>query len=228
MKLLRALIVVLAIVPFLAHSALLGPTYPAPGGNNWSGNGVNGPDGLAIWNYSNFDSNSFGVLYFGLNQTDYGALGAGLNGSVDPFFFHGVNSITTTMAEWRSDTTWVNQLGNVQNVQTRLLMNILGLGANPWITNLASIGLDTGYGDLGAVVNNSAGLDFSLQWTIEANTGSGWQAINTVQQLPQNDGKTRSSFATGFYYSEPVPAPAGLGLLAIGLLGFVAARRIRR
>jgi hypothetical protein len=100
-------------------------------------------------------------------------------------------------------------------------MMITGLGATPWITDLASVGLDDTdlYGELGAVVDKPAGLDISTLWSIEANTGNGWQGINTVQQHQSNDGKTHSSIGTGFYSVAAVPVPAAVWLFGSALAG---------
>jgi len=216
------------IISFNSNAAVVGPEYPAPGGNLWAGNGVSGADGVAVWNYSNFDSNAFSELYFGLNQVDYGALGAGLNGSVDAFSLYGVSGTT---AEWRANTQWLNPFTlNTQAAQTRLTMDITGLGANPWITNLASIGLDDVgmFGDLGAVADNSAGLNFTLNWSVEADTGSGWQSINSIQQHISHDGYTQSSVATGFYSVSEVPVPAAVWLFGSGLIGLVGLGRRKK
>lgn len=216
----------LVVLTSVANAAIQGPTYPAPGGNSFSGNGVSGANGTAIWNYSGFDTNGFDSLYFGLNQTDHGALGAGLDGVANPFSLHAISGNT---AEWRANTSWFVSTGGPHvPATTRLVMTVTGLGATPWITDLASIGLDTGFGNLGAVVDNSSGLDFTLAWKVEANTGSGWQAINSVPQHASHNGYTRTSFATGFYYTEAaVPEPTTLAVWSLlGLsTGIVVYRR---
>jgi hypothetical protein len=166
-----------------------------------------------------FDASAFDALYFGVNQIDNGVVGAGLNGTANAFSFVGITGSTAT---WEADTTWINDVtGDLQNAKTRLEMTIAGL---TWITDLASIGLDT-FGDLGAVVDNSSGADFTLEWNIMADTGGGWLAINSIQQADGNDGNTKSNFATGFYYTTP--APAVLVLLSMGLVGVGAATKIR-
>ena len=209
------------------HAGPIGPVYPPPGGVTWNGSG-NGLTGTATWNYSNFDVSGLQSLYFGLNQVNYGAIGAGLNNVANPFTSVSVSGQTATFS---ASTSWLNPSTLVtQAASTRLVMTVSGLGANPWTTNLASIGLDnTGtYGNLFAVVDNSSGQNFTLNWAIQANTGSGWQAINTVQQHSSHTGFTRSNFATGFYYDEVqgVPEPSSLLMLASG--GLIGAVRLRR
>lgn len=109
-------------------------------------------------------------------------------------------------------------------------MTVNGLGANPWITNLASIGLDdTGaFGNLGAVVDNSSGLDFTLGWKVEANTGSGWVPINSVLQTAAHAGYTETNFATGFYYELPASVPEAGALAVWSILGLAAGLAVRR
>ena len=197
----------------IASAFIQGPDYPPPGGVTWSGSG-SGTSGTATWNYSNFDVSGLDSLYFGLNQVDYGAIGAGLNNTADAFSLY---SVSGTTAEWHASTTWYNGSSNVP-ASTRLVMTVGNLGPNPWTTDLASIGLDTGFGDLGAVVDNSSGSNFTLDWKIEADTGSGWQAINSVQQYLSHDGFTRTNFATGFY-SELTAVPEPTTLIVWSLLG---------
>lgn len=220
-------LVLLLTVGCSAFAAPVGPVYPPPGGVDWSGSG-SGLLGTATWEYSNHDATGLSGLYFGLNQVDYGELGAGLNGTADPFTFFGVSGTT---AEWRASTIWENAVTLIpQSALTRLTMTVTGLGSNPWTTDLTSIGLDNTatFGDLGAVVDNSSGSDFTLQWSIEADVGSGWQSINSIQQHFTNDGNTRSSFATGYFYeAAPVPVPAAVWFFAsaLGVFGLMGKRK---
>ncbi len=212
----------LAFFSVSSHAVTVGPVYPAPGGNVWNGSG-NGTSGTATWDYSNFNTSGLDALYFGLNQVDYGPAGAGLDGSLTAFTFSGISGQTAT---WEATTTWYNSVNlNPTAANTRLLMTVTGLGATPWTTDLTSVGLDdTGtFGVLGAVVDNSAGLDFTLLWSIEADTGSGWQSIQSVLQHNTHDGDSVSSIATGFYSVATVPVPAAVWLFgsAIGLLGWM-------
>lgn len=220
----------LAIFSFSSHAATVGPVYPAPGGNSWvNTGGISAASGTAVWSYSAFDVTGLTGLYFGLDQLNYGPAGAGLSGTADPFVFSGVSGQTAT---WTALTTWDNPnvIGTgTTAATTRLRMTITGLGGTPWITDLASVGLDdTGtFGALGAVADNSAGLDFDLTWDIMADTGGGYIAINSVQQPPGPPyDQTRSSVATGFYSTVPVPAAAWLfGSAMVGLFGVSRRKR---
>ena len=222
---LGAALVLTSLSSFAAPT--LGPVYPAPNGNDWVSNGVSAADGTSVYSYSNFDLSGLDSLYFGLNQVDYGLAGAGLNGSPSTFNFISASGDT---AVWEANTDWddpgVPGTG-LTAAMTRLTMTVSsGL---TWSTDLAGAGLDDvgTFGPLGAVVDNSAGVDFDLTWAIEGNTGSGWQALNSIQQ-PSSNQATRSSVGTGFYYVEsaaPVPVPATLSLFAAGIAGLGWMRR---
>lgn len=212
------------------QAGLVGPVYPAPGGNDWVNTGTAPGSGWAVYNYSNFDLTGIDSLYLGLDHVNHGPAGAGLHEVADPFTFSGANlniyDANGYTAEWTGTTTWrVHDSPTAEhiNVATRLHLWTDDFGVNPWITDLASLGLDDigAYGQLGAVLDNSVGQDFQLYLRIEANTGSGWQTINSVPQNADHNGDTRSSVATGFYYSETeaVPEPASLALLGLGGLG---------
>lgn len=97
-------------------------------------------------------------------------------------------------------------------------MTITGLGAAPWIDPL-SVGLPA---NLGAVVDNSAGVDFTLQWEFVANMGAGFIPLNDVPQ--GSGGQTQSSFADGFYYL-PVPEPGSVALLGVAACVLIGRRR---
>ena len=223
-----AIACLIGLMASASQAASVGPDYPPPGGVTWTDGGGNGLIGTKTWNYSAFDVSGLNALYFGLNQIDYGAIGAGLHGAADAFTLF---TVSGTTAEWRASTTWANDVTNVHGpAATRLLMTVTGLGANPWITDLASIGLNVGFGDLGAVVDNSSGSNFSLDWSIQAKTGSVWQGINTVQQNLDHTGYTKSNFATGFYsQASSVPEPTSLALLSgLGVMGLASVRMRRK
>jgi hypothetical protein len=225
----KLLPLLLLFAGFQANAApIQSATWQAPGGTTWSGSGGI-TEGGATWNYSGFDTNSFDDLYWGLDQTNYGTLGAGLDGNLSLF---SLVSIAGTTATWYASTTWYHSVTLVSTASTiRLTMD---LTAGSWTSDLASIGLDDigVFGDLGAVAN-VGGNDFSVDIGIEANTGSGWQNLNGpsgVQQHIDNDGDSVSSFATTFYYTEPqsVLEPSILALMGVGLAGLGFTRRRKK
>ena len=221
-------LLILILIPVsTANASILGPTYPAPGGNDWTNTGgISGASGTAVWDYSNFDNSAFDTLYLGLDQVSYGTNGAGLDNTISPFSFSSASGQTAT---WTASTTWYHDVNNAPTpASLRLVMTVAGI-ASPWVTDLASIGLDdTGsFGTLGAVIDNSAGVDFTLSWKIEADIGSGWQSLNSVPQSSSHNGWTRTNFATGFYYTmSSVPEPTTLVIWS--LFGFVGTLGFRR
>ena len=217
-----------------AQATTLGPTYPAPGGNDWQNTGTNPTEGTAIWEFTNFDVTGLDALYYAFNNIDYGHNGAGLDNTLTDFAFQSVAGDTAT---WNAATQYWNGSQYINaNVQ---LVATISFGSASWETDLASIGLDDTvvYGEIGAVIDNSAGDDFHLSWKVEGDVGSGWQQLNgppnsgAIQQFSGYGGHTRSSVAWGFYYVESeVPAPTGvIGLASLGVIGLgVVARRRRK
>lgn len=226
-----AFTVFIAALAAPSYAAPVGPTYPAPGGNDFASTGGPGAQaGGVTWSYSNFDVSGLSALYFGLDQLN-GPVGAGLSGTADPFSnFDGVSG---TVATWSGTTTWYDHQNgtNPSTVATRLTITITGLGSTPWVTDLASIGLDSGFGDLGAVVDNSSGSDFSMHWAVESDADGGWKALNDVRQHSSRDGQTITNFGTGFYYEEASAVPeingAQLGIALTLLLSLVLLYRER-
>ena len=205
-----------------AQAAPIGPVYPAPGGTVFTNTGgVSGASALATWDYSGFDSGSFLDLYFGVDQITYGPLAAGLDGVLHPFSYVGAVGQTAT---WSLMSPYVSAGGTGDppsgNYPVEFRMTTTDFGPNPWIP-AASVGLPAG---VGSVIDNSAGIDFTLNWEMVADMGSGFIPINSVPQGP--GGQTVSSFGEGFYFT--VPEPATLSLTALGLLGIGCCRRKRR
>ena len=199
-----------------ATAALVGPVDPPPGGYTFTNiGGVSGTEGLAVWGHTGFTSSAFADLYYGLDQSTYGTLGAGLAGSLLPFNYVGASGQTATFT---LISPYISPGGTGDppsgNYPVRLEMTVTGLGATPWV-DAVSLGLPA---DVGAVVQNTAGLDFTLSWQMQADMGSGYIPLNGPGGVPQNGGGTVSSFATGFYYA---PVPEASSFLFSGLIACV-------
>lgn len=221
-----ALLTLFTLAPLGASAALIGPAYPAPGGNSFSAGGAPsaGDAGGRIFSYSSFDNSAFSALYWGPNS---GILpSAALDGTLDPM---SLSSVSGTQAIWEGSTIWTNPTTLVvTGAATRLRITISGLGATPWVSFAGVNGTDpTG---VGVVADNSAGVNYSATIEFLANTGSGWVPINTILQPPGGCGGpcTKTNFA-GAFYSSPVPVPAAVWLLgsALGLLGVVRRTQTR-
>jgi hypothetical protein len=191
-----------------AHAALIGPSYPAPGGNSYSSG-----------TYSGFDTSAFSALYWG-SSSAYPPT-AGLNGTADALTF---SSASGEVETFTGNTLWLDHSTGVTiTVPMELQITVTGLGANPWVSFAGVNGSDpTGVGD---VVNDSAGLSFSATEVFSANVGSGYVALNSIS-VPTGD--ANSSFTGAFYSAAPVPLPASVWLMISGVGGFAFLARRRK
>jgi len=205
----------------VAAATLVGPEYPAPGGNTYSAVGDAGDAGGAAASYGTFDAGAFNELYWGPQWgTDPGPR-AGLDGVLHDLDFL---SISGTTAIWEGLTSYTSPGGpgpaSCVSCPIRLEIDIAGLGANPWVLEAGVTGLSGLAPGIGAVIDNSLGLDFVATFEFLADLGGGYTAINPI---PASGGMTVSSVSSAFY---SVPEPSATLLLGLGLLG-VAVRRNR-
>jgi hypothetical protein len=197
----------------------LGPMYPAPGPSAfaWDG-GLAGDPAGAGYSYSNFDVTGLTGLYQGLWDPSVDP-SASLDGSPDHLTFAGA---TATTATFSGTTTWTDPSNSTVHTNVPIKLDIsITAGPVSWATlPVAGVLFDPA---LGAVIDNSTGADYSLNLLFSADVGSGFQAINTINQL--GGGLTTSSVSLGFY---TVPEPGSLSLAAMALavtLGGVWLRR---
>lgn len=203
-----------------AHALLAGPFYPAPGGNGFGSVGNAGDPGGLTGTYSGFDNSAFATLYWGPQWGTSGP-GAGLDGILHALSFV---SVSGTTAIWQGTTSYTSPGGpgpaSCASCPIRLEVDIAGLGANPWVLEGSVVGLGALAPGIGAVVDNSAGVDFDANFQFLADLGSGFVAVNPIPTF----GGTVTS-VSGAFYSD-VPEPGTALLLGSGLLAL--ARRKRR
>ena len=211
-RLLDAVLAISLLGTVSAHAALLGPTYPAPGGNNFSfTSGSAGDVGGVTFSYSNFNTSAFSSLYWGSNSGDMPT--AGLDGTAHSLTTVSMSGPTET---YSGLTSYTNPSGTTSMIPIELVITISGI-TNPWVSFSSANGSDPT--NVGYVVNDSSGTPFSANLAFLANAGSGFQAINAIEV--GSSGLANSSFDGAFYSTAPVPLPAAVWLLVSGLGGFI-------
>ena len=190
-------------------ATLIGPVYPAPGGNSFSSSGTDAGDAGGVnWSYSGFNTGAFTQLYWGPSSGS--AVQAGLDGSLQNLTFVGYTS--PTQAEW-SASPLSDGFGRPHSVE--FLLSIVSGPVS--FVDPTSVGLSS---SLGALINDSWGANYTvnLQFLADGST-----PINALEQ-PSSD-LTVLSFSGGFYYAAPGPTPgAGVASLVLLLLAGVATK----
>ncbi|HWA24664.1 MAG TPA: VPDSG-CTERM sorting domain-containing protein [Lacunisphaera sp.] len=162
---------------------------------------------------------SYDDLYWGLAAP----VSAGLNGSLNTLTFA---SATATTATFTGTTLWqdadpfggLGGTGGMMSVNLQFILTLTGAS----FVSAGSVGLSPTLG----VVADVNGTSFTANLQFLANYGSGWMALNNVEQL--GSGRTVSNFSGGFYYTDSVGVPdsgATVGLLGLAGLALVGMRR---
>ena len=207
----------------VASADPIGPVYPAEGGSTLApalpGEGA-GNTGGRTFIFTGLDTSAYSDLYWGVWATAFPA--ASLTGNIDLYETMAFSSISGNVVTWLGTTDWTDAtppFGGTVSVPTKLEITLVSGGT--WVS-AASLGLNPA---LGYLVDVSASA-FTTNILFTANTGSGFQPINTVQQFVSNS-NTKTSFSGAFYYTPAaVPDAAGtLGLLSLAMAGLASARR---
>jgi hypothetical protein len=222
------ILVMLSVAIAETASAIpVGPVFPPPGGVTFTAGGAPsaGDPAGRDFTFSGFDTNFFSALYWGPSSVNLPQ--AALDGTLDAATSFSVSGTTAT---WSGTTTWTNPNTSVvtTNVPWELRIDISGLGTTPWV-QASTLGLPS---PVGYVVDDSAGTTFTANLKFVANVGSGFVAMNTIQQSPSTPSLTQTSFGGGFYFDRPsaVPEPASLLLTGLGMfvVSAYASRRAQR
>lgn len=221
-----ALIAGLALGASPLLASVIGPVYPAPGGNGFSSSGASGDPGGATLNYSSFDPTQYSQLFWGLTDvqnvynSNFAPSGTG------NMTFVGYNP-GTGVAEYDSTVNWfyTDGLGGAHSYQTRLLLTFAP-------ANLGSVTTQSAAGISGATdpVLDVTG-NYSVNAEFEADVNGIWTPVDTeYNSVGEACGScVETSFDGGFWYtpaSSATPEPGTLMLFGTGL--FTVAGAIRR
>jgi hypothetical protein len=224
MKTVAALLCLVPLSAAILGAGLIGPVYPAPGGNSFSSSGNSGTAGGKTYSYSGFDPTQYDQLYWG--PTDI--LNVYNSGDPTPADMSFVGH-TGNVYEFDSTTPWafLDSFEGTQQLNTRLLLTVTGLGAVDTETDLGATGGNSTY-PLFEVTE-----DFSANFVFESFDDAAWTAITDYQNQNNNfngAGTTHSSASFGFYSTSAVPEPSTMLLFGTGLaaLSFIRRRRSSR
>jgi hypothetical protein len=196
---------------FNANAALIGPVYPAPGGNGFSASGSSSADpGGKTLAYSGFNTSAFSSLYWGADSGFPPVSGVDNNFTTMTFSHYSGNT-----AVWTGLSSYNPGTGPVP-VNTELDISIVA-GSVSWIS-AAGVGLPS---SIGAVIDDSAGANYSVNLQFLANG----QPLNTFP----HELNSSSDFSGAFYYAAPVPEPTTMvaGALLLLPFGFQGLRYLR-
>ena len=140
------------------------------------------------------------------------AIQAGLDGTLNSFVFMGFSGAE---ARWQSVLPVPDGFGN-----PHLLQFFIDIKSGP-VTFISPVtaGLNLA---LGAVIDDSAGANFTVNLRFEA-FDTVWVPLNAISQPSGGVPLTLAEFQGGFFF---VPEPSSMAVLLTGLAGVIARRRI--
>jgi hypothetical protein len=224
----KTVVTLLCLIPFSAAilgATLIGPVYPAPGGNSTAGSsGTSGTAAGRTNDYSGFDPTQYGQLYWG--PTDI--LNIYNTGDPAPADMQYIGSVAANVYEFDSTTPWTfyDSFEGPQQLRTRMLLTVSGLGVVDTAGDLLATGGNSTYPLFNVTGNFTANLVFQ---SFDDGT---WTAITDYQNANNNgNGSNVQRSATfAFYSTSAAPEPSTMLMFGTGLagLGFVRRRRSAR
>jgi hypothetical protein len=233
-----AIAVAAALVASPAAAQIVGPTYPAPGGNTATSAGSAIQSSGRTVRYGTFDPSQFSELYW-TYQTVSNPWVSSPGSATGNMAFTGYNA-STGIATWSStaNTTFFNPVSN----STVSFATFLDVQIQPISASVGPIGsgflVPTTAGAVGIaglpasqiVYSDAAGTDFQVWSKYTALSASGPALGDYYNSFNHIGGAQLNTSSSGAFYSEAVvaaPEPASVALVATGLvaLGGLVRRR---
>ena len=227
-KALGAGIAMLAILTGNAFGQWIGPTYPAPGGNTFSGAGTSPAHaGGKTYTLETFDLGASQDLYYGIDSTYYPALG--INGLDPSLTFSLVDSdLPNGKSVWTGSVTIPLAVGGpttTRNARFTLSVTDLSDVALAMVDSSTLTGFPTVQQGL-LEVTDPAGFKANLLFEIADVAGTTYNAALAVYDAEETvqGNQMWSSVGTGFYAVIPEPGVLSLISLVGGGVWFIRRR----
>lgn len=210
-RILALVTLALSVSTFTFAATYLGPVYPAPGGNSFSGVGDPLTSAGFAASYSNFNPSAYGQLWWTITDVanPYDSSYSGSTGNMSFFSYSG------GFATWdsTSNLTFYDPLiNNYISFPTRFQVSVSGAGYNPAPVTPAW-----------QVTGPYTAYEYYEGWN-----GSSWIALGPLYNSFNHScggGCLQTSEDGGFYYTSATPEPGSFLLLGSGLVALAGSMR---
>lgn len=209
-KVFVVILVVLAVSAFAQAATYLGPTYPAPGNNSFSGSGDPILASGFTASYGSFNPSAYGQLWWTMvyvaNPYD-----SSFSGGTGDMTFTGYSGGVATWNSTSNLTFFDPVINNYVSFPTRFQVSVSGAAYNPVPVTPAWL------------VSGS----YTAYEYYQALNGSTWVPLGPYYDSFNHacsGGCLQTDESGGFYYTSATPEPQSLFLLGtgfVGLLGYV-------